>query len=249
MEKPHFCKDFENSGSYKKESMKKIIKPYLDFVFPVTCVCCGQSLQKTGRYVCNWCSSERFEPVEQEGNEILPEHILFRYSLWQFDKGGVLQELLHQLKYQNLRMVGEELGRIAARAFLKSPDNLLLSMRDHNSPILVPVPLHTSKRRKRGYNQARAIACGLSEVLGWPLAGKGEVVRTRKTKTQTGLNTAQRSKNVRGAFCLKNPDCLLNFIPVIVDDVFTTGATTFELAEELNQAIPGRYGIITVAKA
>ncbi len=226
--------------------MDNIIQPYLDIIFPETCVCCGQSLEKQGQNLCNWCSEERFNKAEQEVNEFLPEHILFRFSLWEFDKGGVLQELLHQLKYQNMKLTGEELGRIAGRAFLKSSVQKNI---DFKRPVLVPVPLHPAKKRKRGYNQARAIATGVAEVLCWDLIQPGVIVRTRKTKTQTGLNSGQRSKNVKNSFKVKHSEWMQQAFPVIVDDVFTTGATTFELAAELNRIAPVTCGVLTVAKA
>ena len=77
----------------------------------------------------------------------------------------------------------------------------------------------------------------------------GEVIRIRKTRTQTGLSSADRSKNVKGAFKIAREEVLQNRFPIIIDDVFTTGATTYELADVLLYGRKGKAGIVTVAKA
>lgn len=169
--------------------------------------------------------------------------------MWYFDKGGYLQQLLHCLKYNYLQHAGIELGSILGRFLLNRSDLDPLKVFDQKKPILIPVPLHKSKQRKRGYNQARALAEGVSKITKWDLIDEKSVIRVRKTKTQTGLNSSERAKNVHHAFFIKRPDQLRNCQPIIVDDVFTTGATTFELANQISKKISERVLIITVAKA
>lgn len=226
--------------------MKNLLQTYIDVAFPATCACCGASLEKRDRYICVWCRYRRFETAVDDDKTILPENILFRYSMWQFDKGGYLQDLLHKLKYHFLKQVGEDLGRILGQSYKKN-SGVLIS--EGQKPLLVPVPLHPSKKRKRGYNQARALARGLKISTGWEIAEPRAIKRVRKTKTQTGLNTRQRSKNLKGAFVVNDPLVLEGCLPIIVDDVFTTGATTFELARVLYEAGGMKSGILTVAKA
>ncbi|MEX0646834.1 MAG: ComF family protein [Balneolaceae bacterium] len=228
--------------------MKKLLQSYIDVAFPSTCACCGTSLKKTDRYICVWCRDTRFEPADNESALILPESVLFQYSMWQFDKGGYLQDLLHKLKYHFLKQVGQDLGRIMGSSF-KNTSAYKNLLSEQPEPLIIPVPLHPSKKRKRGYNQARSLARGLSIATRWRVIPHGDVERVRKTKTQTGLNTRQRSQNLKGAFHIKNPESLSGYLPVIVDDVYTTGATTFELARVLFAESGMKAGIMTVAKA
>lgn len=227
--------------------IKKIIRSYSEIVFPVTCVCCGASQEKKGQYICEWCKNDRFERVYSDSPKVVPAKIEFVYSMWNFDKGGYLQNMLHNLKYNFLRGVGEELGEYTAQTFINSYSNQIQF--ENKKPILIPVPLHKSKKRKRGYNQARALARGFANVTGWDIIEKGVVKRTRRTQTQTGLNSSERTINLKGAFKLINMEKIQNRFPVIIDDVFTTGATTYELADTLLADNGGKAGIITVARA
>lgn len=169
--------------------------------------------------------------------------------MWYFDKGGYLQDLLHKLKYHHLRGVGLELGYLLGTYFLHGRSQDTLDGIYNMKPLIIPVPLHHSKKRKRGYNQARALGEGVARSTGWDIIDSGFIKRIKKTKTQTGLNLRQRSENLRGAFQIEDSEPLKKRLPVIVDDVFTTGATTFELAKTLQEAMGTKSGIMTVARA
>ena len=225
-----------------------ILKPYIDILFPQVCICCGCSLRGPNRHICYWCGYHRFERAAAFNSEVVPESVQFIWAMWQFDKGGYIQELLHSLKYNHLRGVGNELGYIAGRMFLDRMNADTLQFLDARKPVLIPVPLHSAKRRKRGYNQARALAEGLSSSLQWDLCNEGEVVRLRKTRTQTGLTTIQRADNLKGAFSVINTRLPNRGFPVLVDDVITTGATTYELASAICRS-GMRCGIISIARA
>ena len=229
--------------------IKKIGETFGEIAFPVTCACCGSSTSGNNRYICHWCTYKRFERAEIDLGEIKPENVSFVYAMWHFDKGGYLQDLLHNLKYNFLRGVGEELGKILAQRFLESANQELKELIDLNKPIIIPVPLHKSKKRQRGYNQARAVSLGISMITNWEVIGEDQVIRRKKTQTQTGLNTSQRNKNLKDAFLVKDQNVLAGRFSVIVDDVFTTGATTFELANTIDSGSEAKTGILTVAKA
>ena len=114
---------------------------------------------------------------------------------------------------------------------------------------LLPVPLHPSRFRKRGYNQAEKIAEGVAEVTGYEVCPSDAVVRVRNTTSQTGLRIRQRERNIKNAFEVRRPDLIRNRCILIVDDVYTTGATTFELSSALESHEPARIHILTVALA
>lgn len=231
-----------------------------EFIFPSVCTCCGDALSERDRYLCDTCLTFRFDIARQTDPLLLPDCVRSSFALWNFDKGEVLQDLLHMIKYQNIPQAGIELGQELGRQWLASGNatpNLVQKVLTCKEPktgiykqmCLVPVPLHQSKFRKRGYNQAEKIALGVTEQTEIPLVKDHSVIKTRKSISQTGLQLKQREKNVRGSFEVKIPQEIGNKIVFIIDDVFTTGATTFELAYELDRAGAQEIHILTVAIA
>jgi ComF family protein len=229
-------------------TMWKLLEPYFELLFPVVCPCCGSSLQQSDKHLCNWCARDRFEYSGVDPDLIMPDSVKLQYSMWKFDKGGHLQQMLHNLKYNYLQSVGVDLGSILAEKFLSVHHIQLDEIFRHAEPMIVPVPLHKSKLRKRGFNQARALAKGFAKKSGWHIIPKGNVLRVKRTKTQTGLSAEKRTGNLKNAFLVKEKSDLENIVPIIIDDVFTTGATTFELAGTLHK-ISSPAVVVTVAKA
>tara|TARA_R110002124_G_scaffold284802_2_gene462489 strand:- start:6225 stop:6920 length:696 start_codon:yes stop_codon:yes gene_type:complete len=219
-----------------------------ELMFPKVCAVCGMSLLKRQHFICSECAQNRFErAVSAKADKInLPESVVGRFALWQFDKGGYLQELLHKLKYHRLTGVGIDLGAIVGNTLKK--ENVLQSFDSENTMIL-PVPLHNKKRRSRGFNQAFFIAKGMADILGFSIIEKGVVERVKNTKTQTGFSLGKRRENIANAFKLAHPEKLKGKNIIIVDDVFTTGATAFELVTELQKASLSKIFIATVAQA
>jgi ComF family protein len=112
---------------------------------------------------------------------------------------------------------------------------------------IVPVPLHRSRLRRRGYNQALELAKPLARALGIPLS-RDALQRNRATTAQTDLSAIQRRRNVRGAFALRERDALPAHVAVL-DDVFTTGATLGECARVLRRAGVQRVDVWALARA
>ena len=110
---------------------------------------------------------------------------------------------------------------------------------------LVPVPLYRWRHIKRGFNQAFEICRELVNQAGLPVIGNA--YRTRSTKTQSGLTSAMRRKNLRGAFAVRGK--LWARYPLVVDDVITTGATCEQLAVALLEAGADKVGVLTVARS
>lgn len=227
-----------------KNVLKQAVRALSEIAFPQVCICCNNELHSGDRYLCDLCRLERFEPAGTEVKLILPEGVQFMHAMWNFDKGGYLQQLLHKLKYDFLKGVGNELGWQLAQNILSS--GITKNLPD---PVIVPVPLHPSKQRKRGYNQAAALAEGFARRTGWDIVDEDSVIRAKKTTTQTGLNSSQRTENLKNAFIVTNPELINERFTIIIDDVYTTGATAFELASVLREAGAGSTGIVTVAKA
>ena len=122
-------------------------------------------------------------------------------------------------------------------------------------PLIVPVPLHLSRRRERGFNQSELLAAGLVRALGKqrggaaPQVAKACLRRTRATPPQTGLSVASRRENLRGAFEVVKPDAVRGRVIVLVDDVMTTGATLSACARALKRAGAARVMGLTLARA
>ncbi len=127
--------------------------------------------------------------------------------------------------------------------------------REFHLPLLVPVPLHASRRRERGFNQSELLARGLARALGKERGETApEVVpaclrRKRATPPQTGLSVAARHANLRGAFEVVKPDAVRGRAIVVVDDVMTTGATISACARALKRAGSGPVMGLTLARA
>lgn len=206
----------------------------------------------TDEHICTFCLHKRFEDANPNnsrstGGVILPEMVEVQHALWKFDKGGVLQNLMHHLKYERLISVGIQLGGVLARRAVRH--SLIEKLLDTGDPILVPVPLHYLKFRRRGFNQAFYVARGIEQVLDIPICAIDAVVRNRFTRSQTGFTLEQRIENMREAFRVRAPEVLRNKTVIIVDDVFTTGSTSFELARTIKEAGPEVIMIWTIAQA
>jgi ComF family protein len=146
---------------------------------------------------------------------------------------GPLRAILHALKYDGRRTAAVPLARL---------------MRHHcagvldGADVLVPVPLHRQRRRRRGFNQAEAIAGSLG------LPARPLLRRVRATPSQTDLPAAQRHANVRGAFRLARRADVRGLRVVLVDDVCTTGATLEACARVLREAGAADVRAVTAAR-
>jgi len=220
----------------------------MDIVFPKVCSLCGMPLSGHQQFICTNCVQTRFDDAfaTAEDHLNLPESVKGRLALWQFDKGGYLQDLLHSLKYHRLTNVGIDLGvALAVKMKQVYKDDAF----NISELILLPVPLHPKKRKMRGFNQAYYIAKGIENVFGGQILPKNAVVRTKNTKTQTGFSLEKRRANISDAFKVNDIEWVTGKTIFIIDDVFTTGATGFELAQVLKDAGAESIFIVTVAQA
>lgn len=220
--------------------------------FPNVCLCCGLETTEKERQLCSFCKDERFELANKghalrSGETILPEYVFIQHALWKFDQGGALQNLLHHLKYEYLTGIGVELGRLLGKSMKRHP--IIRKQLSSEEVVFVPVPLHHLRLRKRGFNQAFTIARGVQQVWDLPVCEADSVIRRKRTRSQTGFSLQKRMENVYKAFQVRQPEVFQNKPAVIVDDVFTTGSTTFELARTLKEAGCSTIFIVTVAQA
>ena len=114
--------------------------------------------------------------------------------------------------------------------------------------LIIPVPLHSRRLKERGFNQALLLAHQVSETYHIPLSSDN-LFRVRRTRPQVELTGEERRKNVEGAFALRRPGDITDRRVVIIDDVFTTGATMNECAAVLKRSGAAQVTALTLARA
>jgi ComF family protein len=162
-----------------------------------------------------------------------------------------LRELIHLLKYNGVRPAATVLGRMLAEALIRL-EPAFERLTFEQAPVLViPVPLYKAKKRQRGFNQAELIARAAlkfqSASTRLQLA-PDLLLRTRDTASQIGLSNHQRRANLRGAFAVHRRGELTGREVILVDDVYTTGATATECAQVLRRAGASKVWVATVAR-
>ena len=160
-----------------------------------------------------------------------------------------MKAAIHALKYDRLHAAARGLGRMLAEAIAKLADEAPAEM------LIVPVPLHRSKYAERGFNQARSLAFHALGALrkthpAWRLTlAPSTLMRLRATESQFGLTSRQRRLNVRGAFEVADPAAVTLKHVLIIDDIFTTGATARAAALALARAGAASVWVATLARA
>ncbi len=218
-------------------------------IYPPRCVLCGQP-GKDGYDLCPGCRSDlprNLNPCLRCGTPLTDGATVcgpcqrtpppFEQSVIPFRYAQPLNYLLQQLKFHQQLHLAPLLAGLLAET---------IAVRDMPLPeLILPVPLHRTRLRERGYNQALELAKPLSRQLSLPLSITG-IKRSRATPAQTSLKGKERRKNLRGAF---EVTCKLPAHIAILDDVVTTAATVTELARTLKKSGVERVEIWAMAKA
>jgi ComF family protein len=227
--------------------------------YPSTCRICSKLLEQPGeRIVCRGCLAKigpetkshclhcgRFFEADVEPHRcsrclnLRPPYAVHR-SYGRYD--GALKEVILLIKYRKASV----LGGILAEHIAGSPGSTEALWQGVD--LVIPVPLHPKRRRERGFNQAEVLARGLAARRGVPVATRN-LVKTGNTPPQTTLAAAAREANVRGAYKVKKEGVIGGRVVLLVDDVFTTGATLAECSRTLREAGAGEVRALTAAQA
>jgi ComF family protein len=160
-----------------------------------------------------------------------------------------MKAAIHALKYDRLHPAANGLGRMLAAAIAQLAPTAPAEM------LVVPVPLHRSKYAERGFNQARSLAVSALEALRkshpeWRLTlASSTLMRLRATDSQAGLTPRQRRLNVRAAFSVSDPSAVAARHILLIDDIFTTGATARAASQALIRAGAASVYVATLARA
>lgn len=223
-----------------------MLNDFLSLIFPKVCASCGKSLFKKEESICAYClyhlPKTNFHLYSD--NPVVKlfwgrTTIYSASSLYSFSKGSKVQHLIHQLKYRGKKEIGISLGKYYGNELKNSP---LFS----SSTIVLPVPLHPKKLKKRGYNQSEMFAQGLSESMS--AENPNEVlIRTYASETQTKKSRFARWKNVEEVFKITSPEKITGKHILLVDDVVTTGATLEACANKILEIPDTKVSVATIA--
>ncbi len=236
--------------------MINLLNLFIDALYPRRCRCCGMSMRsKSNGFFCEKCAGD-MHPIKSplctvcgipfpDGSgpdhpcfDCLAEKTHYTAARAAVEYRGTVREAIHLYKYRRLRAMQEFLGPFAAdaaRGFFPDAD------------IATAVPLHRRRLARRGFNQSLFLAKHAAEALNIPLSLDG-LRRIRYTRPQVELSQAEREDNVKGAFGVEGQEFDGRRV-LLVDDVYTTGATVRECAKVLKKSGAEKVYVLTVARA
>lgn len=225
-----------------------MIADFIALIFPNICLSCGKSLYKNEQSICTYCCYhlpktnfhlDSQNPVAKIFWGRVP--VFSAAAFYHFNKGSKVQNLIHHLKYKGQKHLGVTLGKLYGHDLKYSDDFNTVTT-------IIPVPLHSKRQKKRGYNQSECFAEGLAESLNAQLV-TNNLYRAVESSTQTKKSRFSRWQNVESIFQLKNATALEGQHILLVDDVVTTGATLEACAQTLSSIKDIKISIVTIAYA
>jgi ComF family protein len=223
-----------------------ILEDFVSLFYPRYCRGCYNSLVKGEELICTKCLLEMPKshyhlqldnPFFQKfRGRLVVKHVM---TLYKFVKESRVQNVLHALKYKQQPELGEMLGRVYGQDLIEA------KFKD-SFDLIIPVPLHPSRRRIRGYNQSEEFGKGLSQMLNVP-CDDSYMTRSAKTETQTHKTKLSRWGNVNRIFQVVEPKFVTEKRVLLVDDVVTTGATLEACGQALLDAGCGELSIACIA--
>lgn len=208
----------------------------------IFCFACQTKVNFINGAICSVCGIS-FPDSPSPGHlcgDCLEKKPLFSLARAVFSCESIILEAIHRFKYHRDLAVGETLASLMAD--FSFPD---VNFADYT--MIMPVPLHIKRLRERGFNQSLILARALGKkhkiLIDFSL-----LKRRRFTESQTGMNKDERRRNISGAFEVTAPEKIAGQNIILVDDVFTTGATANECAKTLLKAKAEKVAVLTLAR-
>ncbi|WP_299212010.1 phosphoribosyltransferase family protein [uncultured Dokdonia sp.] len=218
------------------------------FLFPKACHGCSESLQASEYMICTRCRHHLPLTQSHVYNDALIQKVFYgrilleqATALFYFEKKGPVQALLHNLKYRGQEEISAFLGDWLGQELAQLPAY-------QNIDVVIPVPIHPKKRKKRGYNQVTGFAIALSKHLEASHVGH-VLIKSKNTKTQVFKGRFSRSDEILDAFSITENQTLAGKHILLVDDILTTGATLEACALQLLKIPKIKLSIATMAIA
>ncbi len=215
--------------------MLRLLRDFIGLFYPEVCITCGEGLAEKEEFICTTCLY-KLPKTEYHNN---PTNALYKVfygraeieaavAFCYFTKGGMVQDLVHEIKYNGKQELGICFGKWYGTELKKVS---LFSELD----VIIPVPLHPKKLKRRGYNQSACFAEGLSQVMGVTVLSNG-LKRLKDTETQTHKARFSRWENVKDVFAPEDKEQIKGKRVLLVDDIITTGATIEACIHALHEA-------------
>ncbi|MBU0700404.1 ComF family protein [bacterium] len=249
---------------------KRIFWGLFNLIFPAECSLCPNPLETIKEhYICSdcikkitpldlpWCDkcgkplSPSFNQIQQplcRQCRTMKKYFTSARAVGAYE--GVLKKAIWLFKYEGKTGLQDTLGHLMADriSHLGWADKVeSSSLSREGIDIIIPVPLHKTRLKARGYNQSDILAVFMGKKLGIPVS-RNNLKRIKATVTQASLKRSQRIKNIHNAFCIKQPDKFSGKRILLIDDVFTTGATSNECSRILKQAGSSDIFVLTLAR-
>lgn len=225
-----------------------LIDDFISLLFPRTCYACGNSLFQNEKIVCTSCllhlpKTNFHNSIDNPVSKVFwgRVNLVTATSMYYYRKGSKVQHLIHQLKYKGHQEIGIFLGE-------NYGSQLNESSLFKDIELIIPIPLHQSKLKKRGFNQAELFARGLAKSMKKELDTKS-LVRQIATSTQTKKTRYKRWENVSEIFKLESPENIQGKKILVVDDVITTGATMEAFIQSIQKAENVQVCAVSIAFA
>jgi ComF family protein len=250
---------------------KRIFWGLFNLIFPAECSLCPNPLETIReRYICSDCLKKikplEFPMCEKCGKQLSPSFNLVQHPLCHECRTmrryfisaravgtyeGVLKKAIWLFKYEGKTGLQGTLGSlmidcISHLGWTNNIDPKSIIGRE-DIDIIIPVPLHKTKFKARGYNQSDILAAFIGKKMGIPVS-RNNLKRIKATVTQVSLKRSQRIKNIHNAFCIRQPERFSGKKILLIDDVFTTGATSNECSRILKQAGSSGIFVLTLAR-
>ena len=223
-----------------------MFKSIINLFFPKACSGCNAILLANESVICTDCRHEI--PLTNHhnipNNEMLLKFygkldLVYASALFYYQKRGIVQELIHKLKYKGHQEIGESIGYWYAEELKNS-----IALQDID--FIIPVPLHPKRFKKRGYNQVATFAEALSKSMQIPVK-ELILIRDKNTKSQTKKNRIDRAQVVSNIFSVGTTTDFEGKHFLLIDDVITTGATLESCGREVLKIPKARLSIVCMA--